>query len=63
MAKRLQELIKRNQKKLAENITREQGKTLADAEGDVFRGLQVLLQIYCNKIKKWLNYLGCRVCM
>ena len=25
--------------KLAENITIEQGKTLADAKGDVFRGL------------------------
>jgi hypothetical protein len=29
------------QKKLAANITEEQGKTLADAEGDVLRGLQV----------------------
>uniref|UniRef100_A0A6V7W3H8 Probable methylmalonate-semialdehyde/malonate-semialdehyde dehydrogenase [acylating], mitochondrial n=1 Tax=Meloidogyne enterolobii TaxID=390850 RepID=A0A6V7W3H8_MELEN len=44
---RLQELIKRNQKKLAENITCEQGKTLADAEGDVFRGLQVV-EFACN---------------
>lgn len=30
------------QKQLAANITEEQGKTLADAEGDVFRGLQVV---------------------
>lgn len=30
------------QKKLAAKITEEQGKTLADAEGDVFRGLQVV---------------------
>lgn len=40
---RLQELIRRDMKKIAENITKEQGKTLADAEGDVFRGLQVLI--------------------
>lgn len=39
---KLQELIKRDLKKLAENITQEQGKTLPDAEGDVFRGLQVV---------------------
>lgn len=39
---RLQELIKRDMKKLAENITYEQGKTLSDAEGDVTRGLQVI---------------------
>jgi malonate-semialdehyde dehydrogenase (acetylating)/methylmalonate-semialdehyde dehydrogenase len=44
---RLQELIKRDQTKLAENITREQGKTLADAEGDVYRGLQVV-EFACN---------------
>jgi len=28
------------QKKLAKNITTEQGKTLIDAEGDVLRGLR-----------------------
>ena len=28
------------QKLLAENITKEQGKTLVDAEGDVLRGLR-----------------------
>jgi malonate-semialdehyde dehydrogenase (acetylating)/methylmalonate-semialdehyde dehydrogenase len=39
---KLQELIKRDQKKLAASITQEQGKTLADAEGDVLRGLQVV---------------------
>lgn len=38
---RLQEYIRRDMKKLAENITYEQGKTLTDAEGDVMRGLQV----------------------
>uniref|UniRef100_A0A914HW69 Probable methylmalonate-semialdehyde/malonate-semialdehyde dehydrogenase [acylating], mitochondrial n=1 Tax=Globodera rostochiensis TaxID=31243 RepID=A0A914HW69_GLORO len=39
---KLQELIKRDIKKLAKNVTEEQGKTLLDAEGDVFRGLQVV---------------------
>ncbi|XP_043234965.1 probable methylmalonate-semialdehyde dehydrogenase [acylating], mitochondrial isoform X2 [Amphibalanus amphitrite] len=37
-----QNLIKKNMKVLAANITSEQGKTLADAEGDVLRGLQVV---------------------
>uniref|UniRef100_UPI0002B8D434 methylmalonate-semialdehyde dehydrogenase [acylating], mitochondrial isoform X1 n=1 Tax=Ciona intestinalis TaxID=7719 RepID=UPI0002B8D434 len=37
-----QQLIKDNMKELAESITKEQGKTLADAEGDVMRGLQVV---------------------
>jgi malonate-semialdehyde dehydrogenase (acetylating)/methylmalonate-semialdehyde dehydrogenase len=39
---KLQELIRRDIKKLAECLTHEQGKTLADAEGDVFRGLEVV---------------------
>uniref|UniRef100_A0A3B3ZY28 Aldehyde dehydrogenase domain-containing protein n=1 Tax=Periophthalmus magnuspinnatus TaxID=409849 RepID=A0A3B3ZY28_9GOBI len=39
---RYQQLIKDNIKELAKMITLEQGKTLADAEGDVFRGLQVV---------------------
>ncbi|CAI5696667.1 unnamed protein product [Oreochromis niloticus] len=39
---RYQQLIKDNIKELAKAITVEQGKTLADAEGDVFRGLQVV---------------------
>jgi malonate-semialdehyde dehydrogenase (acetylating)/methylmalonate-semialdehyde dehydrogenase len=37
---RYQEIIKANMKKLSENITKEQGKTLIDAEGDVTRGLR-----------------------
>lgn len=37
---RLQEYIRRDMKKLAENITLEQGKTHSDAVGDVMRGLQ-----------------------
>lgn len=37
---KLQALIKSNMGELAKNITKEQGKTLADAEGDVLRGLR-----------------------
>ncbi|XP_058018299.1 methylmalonate-semialdehyde dehydrogenase [acylating], mitochondrial isoform X4 [Ahaetulla prasina] len=39
---RYQQLIKDNLKEISKLITLEQGKTLADAEGDVFRGLQVV---------------------
>ncbi|OMO85283.1 Methylmalonate-semialdehyde dehydrogenase [Corchorus capsularis] len=39
---KLQELIRRDMDKLAKNITAEQGKTLKDAHGDVFRGLEVV---------------------
>ena len=35
------EIIRKNQTEIAKHITREQGKILADAEGDVFRGLEV----------------------
>lgn len=37
---KLQAVIRRDIKKIAENITLEQGKTLVDAEGDVIRGLR-----------------------
>ncbi len=39
---KLQELVRRDMKKIAAVLTAEQGKTLADAEGDVFRGLEVV---------------------
>ncbi|KAL8060869.1 hypothetical protein ABFS82_02G052600 [Erythranthe guttata] len=39
---KLQDLIRKNMDKLASNITTEQGKTLKDAQGDVFRGLEVV---------------------
>ncbi|KAK6916202.1 Aldehyde dehydrogenase domain [Dillenia turbinata] len=39
---KLQELIRRDIDKLALNITTEQGKTLKDAHGDVFSGLEVV---------------------
>jgi malonate-semialdehyde dehydrogenase (acetylating)/methylmalonate-semialdehyde dehydrogenase len=38
----LQHLIRENMDALAKLVTLEQGKTLADAEGDVLRGLQVV---------------------
>jgi len=39
---KLQALIREHTPELAASITEEQGKTLADAEGDVFRGLEVV---------------------
>ncbi|KAK9870284.1 hypothetical protein WA026_006371 [Henosepilachna vigintioctopunctata] len=39
---KLQALLRRDIKKIAANITEEQGKTLPDAEGDVMRGIQVV---------------------
>jgi malonate-semialdehyde dehydrogenase (acetylating)/methylmalonate-semialdehyde dehydrogenase len=37
-----QQLIRENMQELAALLTAEQGKTLADAEGDIFRGLEVV---------------------
>jgi malonate-semialdehyde dehydrogenase (acetylating) / methylmalonate-semialdehyde dehydrogenase len=37
---KFQGIIRDNMSELAKNITREQGKTLVDAEGDVLRGLR-----------------------
>ena len=39
---KLQALIRQHEDELAAAVTREQGKTLADARGDVFRGLEVV---------------------
>lgn len=39
---RYQALIRDNMEELAELLTSEQGKTIADARGDVFRGLEVV---------------------
>ena len=44
---KLQALIRQHTEELAESITREQGKTLQDARGDVFRGLEVV-ETACN---------------
>jgi len=38
----LARLLRENQAEIAKSITREQGKTFADAEGDVLRGIQVV---------------------
>ena len=46
---RYQQLIKDNLKEVAKLITTEQGKTLADAEGDVMRGLQENTQMASRK--------------
>lgn len=43
----LQALIKENMEQLAESIVMENGKTMADARGDVFRGLEVV-EYACN---------------
>jgi malonate-semialdehyde dehydrogenase (acetylating)/methylmalonate-semialdehyde dehydrogenase len=39
---KLQQLIRENMADLAATLTAEQGKTLLDAEGDIFRGLEVV---------------------
>jgi malonate-semialdehyde dehydrogenase (acetylating)/methylmalonate-semialdehyde dehydrogenase len=43
-----QQLIRDHTDELAASITAEQGKTLGDAKGDVFRGLEVVEQA-CNQ--------------
>lgn len=52
---RLQELIRRDMKKLADNVTQENGKTLADSEGDVLRGLQVWVINFFGSLKYFYN--------
>ena len=44
---KLQHLIRENMDELAANVTLEQGKTLPDARGDVFRGLEIV-ESACN---------------
>jgi malonate-semialdehyde dehydrogenase (acetylating) / methylmalonate-semialdehyde dehydrogenase len=39
---KLQVLVRENMSRIARTLSAEQGKTLADAEGDVFRGLEVV---------------------
>jgi malonate-semialdehyde dehydrogenase (acetylating)/methylmalonate-semialdehyde dehydrogenase len=39
---KFQALIRENMSKIAKTLTAEQGKTLPDAEGDIFRGLEVV---------------------
>jgi hypothetical protein len=47
---KLQELIRRDMEKLALSVTLEQGKTIGDARGDVFRGLEVSFSSTTNAI-------------
>lgn len=42
---RFARLLRENHSKLAAKITEEQGKTIADAEGDVLRGIR---KLFCN---------------
>jgi malonate-semialdehyde dehydrogenase (acetylating)/methylmalonate-semialdehyde dehydrogenase len=39
---KFQDLVRQNMKRIAATLTAEQGKTLPDAEGDIFRGLEVV---------------------
>lgn len=39
---KLQALVREHMSRIARTLTAEQGKTLADAEGDIFRGLEVV---------------------
>jgi len=39
---KLQALVRENMHRIAQTLSAEQGKTIADAEGDVFRGLEVV---------------------
>ncbi|WP_249677913.1 CoA-acylating methylmalonate-semialdehyde dehydrogenase [Pseudomonas abieticivorans] len=39
---KLQALIREHSKRIAHTLSAEQGKTIADAEGDIFRGLEVV---------------------
>ena len=55
---RYQQLIKDNLKEVAKLITTEQGKTLADAEGDVMRGLQVRRKLQCQQVPQQIKLLG-----
>ena len=56
---RLQHLIRENTEDLARAITTEQGKTLADARGDVFRGLEVCLCRCCHELRVGLQLSVC----
>ena len=62
---KLQALIRENTDELALSITKEQGKTIPDARGDVFRGLGkkiYILHVLCEDVLNSLYYLICRGC-
>lgn len=67
---RFARLLRENQSKLAAKITEEQGKTIADAEGDVLRGIRkeilyttlflrfmLIAFICCDKIHRKLIFI------
>ena len=54
---RYQHLIRTHMDELAALITEEQGKTLVDAKGDVFRGLEVV-EFACGAASHSENRLG-----
>lgn len=54
---KLQDLIRANMKEIAQVLTAEQGKTLADAEGDIQRGLKWLNMPAQLVLYKWVNML------
>ncbi|WP_256276124.1 aldehyde dehydrogenase family protein, partial [Burkholderia sp. HMSC10F09] len=39
---KFQDLVRRHLERIAQTLTAEQGKTLPDAQGDIFRGLEVI---------------------
>lgn len=55
---KLQAVIRRDMKKIAANITLEQGKTLADADGDVLRGVRKYLLNHL--VRQFLMIVFCR---
>ncbi len=50
---KLQDLIRKNEDELVESIVRENGKTTADAKGDVFRGLGTLSREWEMRERDW----------
>jgi malonate-semialdehyde dehydrogenase (acetylating)/methylmalonate-semialdehyde dehydrogenase len=53
---KLQQLIRENMGELAALLTAEQGKTLPDAEGDVFRGLEVVEHAAASATCNWASW-------
>jgi hypothetical protein len=47
---RLRDLVEKHTEEIAKSITTEQGKTLVDARGDVFRGLGMPLPLHCTAL-------------
>ena len=52
---KLQALVREHMSRIAQTLSAEQGKTLADAEGDVFRGLEVVEHACSIGSCSWAN--------